>query len=137
MRPVAANIGDLVRDRGALYALLSNPVYIGEIAHKGIRHAGLQQPILERCLWEAVQDQLREQAPVSGTSGAKVSRSPLPGKIKSALTIKRRGVEMRLVLGSGKNVSPQDNAARGMCCPLGWAVAGLFAVGAGLLWSLE
>jgi site-specific DNA recombinase len=27
--------------RGALYALLSNPVYIGEIAHKGARYPGL------------------------------------------------------------------------------------------------
>ena len=74
-------VGGRPFSRGALYALLSNPVYIGEIAHKGIRHAGLHRPILERCLWEAVQDQLREQAPVSGTRGAKVSRSPLLGKI--------------------------------------------------------
>ena len=31
--------------RGALYGLLSNPIYIGEIRHKGVRHSGLHEPI--------------------------------------------------------------------------------------------
>ena len=34
--------------RGALYALLSNPVYIGEIAHKGARYPGQHKAILDR-----------------------------------------------------------------------------------------
>src|ERR1035437_9248922 len=29
--------------RGALYALLSNPIYIGEIRHKGVHHPGLHE----------------------------------------------------------------------------------------------
>jgi DNA invertase Pin-like site-specific DNA recombinase len=61
--------------RGALYALLSNPIYIGEIAHKGIRHAGLQEPILERPPWEAVQHQLRDQVRRSRTGKASAARS--------------------------------------------------------------
>jgi hypothetical protein len=65
--------------RGALYALLSNPIYIGEIAHKGVRNAGLQEPILERPLWEAVQHQLRDQ--VRRSHPGEVARSPLLGKI--------------------------------------------------------
>jgi hypothetical protein len=67
--------------RGALYALLSNAIYIGEIAHKGVRHAGLQEPIVERPLWEAVQRQLREQGPVRSFRPGKVARSPLLGKL--------------------------------------------------------
>src|SRR4030081_3289127 len=34
--------------RGALYVLLSNPVYIGEIAHKGVRYPGQHDAILDR-----------------------------------------------------------------------------------------
>ncbi len=34
--------------RGALYQLLSNPIYLGEIRHKQERHPGQHQPILER-----------------------------------------------------------------------------------------
>jgi site-specific DNA recombinase len=33
--------------RGALYELLSNPIYIGEIRHKGVRHPGLHEPIVD------------------------------------------------------------------------------------------
>ena len=45
--------------RGALYELLSNPIYIGEIRHKGVRHPGLHEPIIERELWESTQLLLR------------------------------------------------------------------------------
>ena len=38
--------------RGALYELLSNPVYIGEIRHRKARHPGQHAPIMERELWE-------------------------------------------------------------------------------------
>ena len=38
--------------RGALYQLLSNPVYVGEVRHKGISHLGLHWPIVDRELWE-------------------------------------------------------------------------------------
>ena len=44
--------------RGALYALLSNPIYVGEIRHKGIRHPGQHHAILDRAVWERTQQQL-------------------------------------------------------------------------------
>ncbi len=47
--------GGAVFSRGALYNLLSNPIYIGEIRHKGQRHLGRHQAIVERDLWERVQ----------------------------------------------------------------------------------
>jgi site-specific DNA recombinase len=34
--------------RGALYSVLSNPIYIGEIRRKGARHLGLHEPIVDR-----------------------------------------------------------------------------------------
>jgi hypothetical protein len=33
---------------GALYELLSNPIYIGEVRHRQERHPGQHEPILER-----------------------------------------------------------------------------------------
>ena len=47
--------------RGALYVLLSNPIYIGEIRHKGVRHPGLHEPIVDRELWEKAQLLLRSR----------------------------------------------------------------------------
>jgi site-specific DNA recombinase len=41
--------------RGALYHLLSNPIYLGEIRHKRERHPGQHEAIVSRELWERVQ----------------------------------------------------------------------------------
>ena len=41
--------------RGNLYQLLSNPIYVGEIAHKGQTYAGLHEAIVDRDTWDAVQ----------------------------------------------------------------------------------
>ncbi|MDO8589227.1 MAG: recombinase family protein [Armatimonadota bacterium] len=65
--------------RGALYELLANPIYIGEIRHKRERHLGLHDAILERDLWEKVQKQLAEQAGRRGQRTTKAGSSPLAG----------------------------------------------------------
>jgi site-specific DNA recombinase len=54
--------GGQLFSRGALYALLSNPIYIGEIAHKGARYPGQHEAVLEREIWDGVQAQLRSGA---------------------------------------------------------------------------
>src|SRR4051812_34784976 len=66
--------------RGALYALLSNPIYVGEIAYKGARYAGQHEAILDQALWDAVQQRLRDGAP-ERTRPAAPSESPLTGKL--------------------------------------------------------
>ena len=48
--------------RGHIYKILSNPLYIGEVTHKGSRYSGEHRPIVERETWEAVQSQLEENA---------------------------------------------------------------------------
>jgi hypothetical protein len=67
--------------RGALYVLLSNPIYIGEIRHKGVRHPGLHEPIVDRELWEKTQRLLRSQAVRYGSRATKSVASPLTGKL--------------------------------------------------------
>jgi len=46
--------------RGNLYLMLQNPVYIGMVVHKGSKHSGLHQPIIEQDVWERVQAQIAE-----------------------------------------------------------------------------
>ncbi len=67
--------------RGALYELLSNPIYVGEIRHKRERHPGQHEAILERGLWEKVQKRLRNQTDTTTEPRTKVSPSPLAGKV--------------------------------------------------------
>jgi site-specific DNA recombinase len=44
--------------RGALYLLLQNRIYRGEIVHKGQSHPGEHKPIIDQPLWDAVQARL-------------------------------------------------------------------------------
>ena len=67
--------------RGALYELLSNPIYIGVIRHKGVRHPGLHQPIVDRELWDATQLLLRSHAVGPAPRATKSAPSPLTGRI--------------------------------------------------------
>jgi site-specific DNA recombinase len=70
--------------RGALYELLANPIYVGEIRHKQERHPGQHEPILARELWERVQQRLRENAARGAKPSTKSIASPLAGKIFDA-----------------------------------------------------
>src|SRR5207302_1149050 len=64
--------------RGAFYALLSNPVFIGEIAKQGARYCVQQEPILDRQTWDSVQDQLRDGASEQRATGPRQDRSSSP-----------------------------------------------------------
>jgi site-specific DNA recombinase len=48
--------------RGHLYQLLSNPLYAGEVTHKGTTYPGLHDAIIDRETFDAVQLQLAENA---------------------------------------------------------------------------
>ena len=67
--------------RGALYELLSNPIYLGEIRHRKERHPGQHQPIVSRELWEKVQRRLCDQAATHRKRPTKTPPSPLAGKL--------------------------------------------------------
>ncbi|MGO4441283.1 recombinase family protein [Rhizobium sp. RAF56] len=48
--------------RGKLYHLLSNPIYIGKVRHKGVVHDGEQPPLVDAETFDRVQELLAEQA---------------------------------------------------------------------------
>ncbi|MES2290309.1 MAG: recombinase family protein [Pseudomonadota bacterium] len=66
--------------RGQLYAILRNPIYIGEIAHGAKRYKGQHPAIIERDTWERVQALLAEH--VQGRrAGTEARPSILAGRI--------------------------------------------------------
>ena len=77
--------GGNVLSRGALYNVLSNPVYIGEIRHGRLRHPGLHLPIIERNVWDRVQAYLANNAVARSDRPLVVASSPLVGKLFNAL----------------------------------------------------
>lgn len=56
--------GGLLFSRGHLYQLLHNPLYIGEVAHKGKTYPGQHDAIVDKKTWDTVQKMLDDQAPV-------------------------------------------------------------------------
>lgn len=55
-------IGGKPFSRGALYLMLQNRIYRGEVIHKGQAHSGEHTPIIDQLLWDAVQTQLASNA---------------------------------------------------------------------------
>ena len=51
--------GGVVYSRGALYEMLKNRIYLGEITHKDAVHEGLHEAIVDREIWEQVQEKLK------------------------------------------------------------------------------
>ena len=62
--------------RGKLYALLTNPIYIGRIRHKDRTYAGQHPAILDEDLWQKVQDRLAANR--NPTSRLRRARDPSP-----------------------------------------------------------
>jgi site-specific DNA recombinase len=61
--------------------LLANPIYIGEIRHKGVRYPGQHEAIVDRDTWEEVQRRLCDQAVREGSPKIKAAVSILAGKL--------------------------------------------------------
>jgi site-specific DNA recombinase len=47
--------------RGHLYWILSNPLYVGRLRHKGQIHEGLHSAIVDLETWETIQHRLQAQ----------------------------------------------------------------------------
>jgi hypothetical protein len=77
-------MGGAIFNRGGVHHVLRNPLYIGEIAHKDMRHPGLHPPIIERAVFDAVAQRLEQGAAVHRASSSRVASSPLAGRIFDA-----------------------------------------------------
>src|SRR5262249_26567990 len=52
-------LGGCAFERGALYHLLQNRIYVGEVVHRGVAHPGEQARIVDEELWNAVEAKLQ------------------------------------------------------------------------------
>jgi DNA invertase Pin-like site-specific DNA recombinase len=66
--------------RGHLYKILSNPIYVGRLRHKGQVHEGLHAAIIDAPTWDRVQNRLADN--LKGTNGRRqTSDALLAGKL--------------------------------------------------------
>jgi DNA invertase Pin-like site-specific DNA recombinase len=70
--------------RGAIYHLLSNPVYAGYIRHRGVVHEGLHEGIISKEKWQQVQGALMSKACIERGHKNQSVKSILKGKIFDA-----------------------------------------------------
>ena len=68
-------------EKGYLYRIISNPVYVGEAVHKGTSYLGEHKAIINRALWQRVQDILKE----SPRKRAANSRARTPALLKGLI----------------------------------------------------
>jgi site-specific DNA recombinase len=85
-------------DKGMLYKLLNNPVYIGEAVHKGVSYPGEHTAIVDRKVWDKVQAQFK----LNPRKRAGSARSQTPSLLKG------------LIFGpTGAAMSPSHTRRRG------------------------
>jgi site-specific DNA recombinase len=71
-------------NRGALYHLLRNRTYLGEVPHGEASYPGLHAAIIERDVFEAVARRLNENTPARTRMGASTVAAPLRGRVFDA-----------------------------------------------------
>jgi site-specific DNA recombinase len=85
-------------DKGMLYKLLNNPVYIGEAVHKGVSYPGEHVAIVDRKIWDKVQAQFK----INPRKRSGSARSQTPSLLKG------------LIFGpAGAAMSPSHTRRRG------------------------
>jgi hypothetical protein len=67
--------------RGAVYTLLRNPIYAGEIRHKAVCHQGQHAPIVDRAMWDKVAQLLRGHSTGCGPRSSSTRSCVLMGKL--------------------------------------------------------
>lgn len=72
-------------ERGALYHLLSNPIYVGKVKHKTRLYDGEHEAIVPNELWDQVQTHLAERAMRKRDHTANGNTSLLTGRIRDHL----------------------------------------------------
>jgi site-specific DNA recombinase len=110
--------------RGALYLMLQNRIYRGEIVHKEQSHPGEHTPIIDQPLWDAVQAQLASNAAERNASARHRQPSLLAGllfdgdgnRMTPSHAIKK-GTRYRYYVSGSLITKHQTNRAAGLRIP--------------------
>src|SRR5262245_5392144 len=78
VRPDGTTYGGQKIARGALYLMLQNPIYRGEITHKGKSYPGEQPAVIDQPLWDEVQAVLAQNR-IERATGARAKHPSLLG----------------------------------------------------------
>ncbi len=69
-------------DKGTLYKILRNRVYLGEAVHKGQSYPGEHEPIIDRAIWDRVHQVLAANAKRRGNEARARTPAPLRGLMR-------------------------------------------------------
>jgi len=112
--------------RGALYLMLQNRIYLGEIVHKENSYPGLHDAIVEESLWNEVQRKLTENR-VDRANGADAAQPSLlagllyddVGERMIPSHANKKGTRYRYYVSQGLVKGSRRNAPRGRRVPAG------------------
>ena len=93
------SLGGKPFDKCTIYQLLTNPVYVGKIAHKGATYDGEHQPIVEAALFDQVQTLLK----TNGRTGGADVRNKYGALLRGLLRCKSCGHSMTHTFAGGRN----------------------------------
>jgi site-specific DNA recombinase len=112
--------------RGALYLILQNRLYRGEIVHKGQSHPGEHTPIIDQPLWDAVQAQLAANTPERNSSTHTRQPSLLAGMLfdgdgnrMTPTHATKQGKRYRYYVSRPPITSDQTDGSAGLRIPAG------------------
>jgi DNA invertase Pin-like site-specific DNA recombinase len=77
-------------DRGNIYKILANPLYVGEVHYKGGVYKGEHEPIIERALWDQVRQMMAENSHARGNR----ERATVTGFLKAVTRCAHCGCAM-------------------------------------------
>jgi len=113
-----------VLSRGTLYKMLSNPIYIGQIRHKGACHPGQHEGIIGQELWDQVQQCFAQNRIGAKTHSRKTEPSPLTGKLFDAsgeqlvpVHANKKGRRYRYYVSKSLLNNPKNDAISGWRLP--------------------
>jgi DNA invertase Pin-like site-specific DNA recombinase len=110
--------------RGILYKILSNPIYIGQIRHKGICHPGQHEAIIDQELWEQVQQLMASNSVEHKTRSRNAVPCPLTkklfdvsGKHLRPVHVNKKGRRYRYYISQSLAADPKDLSSDGWRLP--------------------
>jgi DNA invertase Pin-like site-specific DNA recombinase len=102
--------------RGHLYRLLSNPLYIGEVEHKGRTFPGQHEPIIDREIWDKVQATILKNQQERSSPTNRPDQHLLTGLVfdetgekLSPTHANKKGVRYRYYVSNRLNVAGTDD----------------------------
>ncbi|MGO9144826.1 MAG: recombinase family protein [Desulfomonilia bacterium] len=111
--------------RGTLYKILSNPIYIGQIRHKGTCYPSQHEAIIEKELWEQVQQHMAHNSIEHKTRSRNTVSCPLTNKLFDVsgerlipVHVNKKGRRYRYYISQSLRADPKDAS------PNGWRLPG-------------